>query len=131
MGKHRFSTYTSDGPRLGDLLCVLRVNPMRDQLLGCIRGSFASWVRVVRPDGEGPRVGADEVRVVVRDAEVVDGREQAAVGERVKKYPRTVERRELVAGLQLAGRRPAAVADVERMLRGGRDDPPGNPSLSR
>jgi len=85
----------------------------------------------VRPDGEAPRVGADEVGVGVRDAEVVDRREQARVGERFDGKPRTVERRELVAGLQLAGRRPAAVADVERVLSGGRDDPPRDPSDPR
>jgi len=83
------------------------------------------------PDGDGPLVGADEVGVGVRDAEVVDGCEQVRVGERFDGKPRTVERRELVAGLQLAGRRPAAVADVERMLCRGRDYPPRNPSDPR
>ena len=75
------------------------------------------------PDAEAPRGVADEVGVVVADAEVVNRFDFATVGHAFDRQILLILRLEQVAGLQELRGHPPLIFHIKRMLGRGADDP--------
>src|SRR3954462_10663000 len=83
----------------------------------------------MRPDAEAPFLAADEVGVGIFYGEVVDRGDFSGVGDRIQAARRPVMRAQHVADAEVPGRDPAAINDVEGVLRRRPYAPPPDAQL--
>src|SRR5581483_7265493 len=76
---------------------------------------------IMCPDAEPPLGAADEVSMIIRHPQVVDGLVLAGIQQILDRHPLAVVAQEPVAGRHLAGTHPALVIHEERVLRRGAD----------